>query len=147
MRVQLVSAFAFVLSIALGVCLSSRGASERVLAAAELAEAFGGSTGQGCCIVINACKGDQYKTCAAYDGNSGSCTGSVLKAKYNTQYAKHCQSNSCSACSCTDYHEDADGKKYSCIDFYSCTYSLGFCQDGAITGQTDGASCADNCPA
>ena len=137
-----------VMSFALGLLAlgAAAGSREIVLDHEEMGTIFGSGNGK-CCQIIPACRGNNTQTCNAFNGDQAGCLGSTLKGHYYTAYAKSCQSrSSCPNCDCSDYWQDADGKAYSCLDYYTCKYELGTCSDLNLDHSVAGATCADNCP-
>lgn len=152
MRMQIALAAALLLGF--GAAVSARGTREVPLGLHEMEAIFGGGGGVGqCCQVIDACRGIQdggrtTQTCAAYNGSRDAClNGQIKKGNLHTGFAKHCgTSQSCPKCNCTDYTQDVNGNKFSCLDYTSCQYNAGLCFVKQIVSQVDGATCADNCP-
>ncbi|MGC8644167.1 MAG: hypothetical protein ACP5XB_30270 [Isosphaeraceae bacterium] len=153
MRVPIV--LAAVLLLGFEAAEPARGTREVPLGLHEMEAIFGGGGGAGqCCQVIDACRGLQsndkpVQSCRVYSGLDGSAclNGQIKKGNYHTGYAKHCgTSQSCPKCNCTDYTQDVNGNKFSCLDYMICQFTAGVCSDLQISSQVDGATCADNCP-
>ena len=126
---------------------TTAGRPESPLSNDEMVVTFGAGKYQ-CCEIIATCRGNNTPTCAAFNQDSAACTnGSVSKGYYHEDYSKGCgPPRSCPMCDCTEYKQNANGVKYSCLYYYVCTYTGVECKPFKFSSQVDGGTCADNCP-
>lgn len=123
------------------------------LARSQMLELFGGNIGVTgtCCLAIAACN---VATVSCADFTTMTTCTSGNQVSIATKYSKSCKlpTPQCNTCNCADFQNDANGKQYDCVTYYSCTWdpvrtSCGQTSPLTQTGQVQGYfSCADNCP-